>query len=223
MTQVTPEQCMCKLPPVNPTGLCWECRKPRQAVTSKIVTFTAHYCSDYPEDAAAEIARLRALLELADEEQTKLAYKVAGLDHETFPQAPHITLMNDGRAMGGSDVCHTCQAHCVVIGDLEAEVKALKAASTDSDAIQLLKDWMKGCSNPPDWHWAWDLHIRTVNLLGRLTASSVKASADSTAQCSGLCQGHSSEASLSGWLPDANCPVHGIKATLLQNGRGDAP
>lgn len=37
-------------------------------------------------------------------------------------------------------------------------------------------------------------------------------------QCSGLCQGHSSEASLSGWMPDANCPVHGIKATLGQNG-----
>ena len=31
---------------------------------------------------------------------------------------PGIRLMDDGRAMGGSDVCWTCQAHCVEIEDL---------------------------------------------------------------------------------------------------------
>lgn len=35
-------------------------------------------------------------------------------------------------------------------------------------------------------------------------------------QCNGLCQGQSSEASTSGWLPDAGCPVHGVVATILR-------
>ncbi|MGA7524101.1 MAG: hypothetical protein WBW84_16735 [Acidobacteriaceae bacterium] len=32
------------------------------------------------------------------------------------------------KAIGGSDVCHTCEAHCVVIGDLKAEIAYLKGA-----------------------------------------------------------------------------------------------
>ena len=35
-----------------------------------------------------------------------------------FETTPGIRLMDDGRAMGGSDVCWTCQAHCVEIEDL---------------------------------------------------------------------------------------------------------
>lgn len=34
--------------------------------------------------------------------------------------------------------------------------------------VQLLRDWIKACPNPPEWHWTFDLHVRTVNLLGNI-------------------------------------------------------
>lgn len=36
----------------------------------------------------------------------------------------------------------------------------------DPKTVQLLRDWIKACPNPPGWHWSFDLHARTVNLLG---------------------------------------------------------
>jgi hypothetical protein len=30
----------------------------------------------------------------------------------------------------------------------------------------LLLEWIKACPNPPEWHWSFDLHVRTVNTLG---------------------------------------------------------
>ncbi len=55
----------------------------------------------------------------------------------------------------------------------------------------------------------------------QLLGAQVLAEKATAPQCNGLCQGHSSELSSAGWMPDANCPVHGVKATLLQNGKGD--
>lgn len=54
----------------------------------------------------------------------------------------------------------------------------------------------------------------------RATKDAEKASAP---QCNGLCQGHQSELSTSAWFPDAACPLHGIMATLLQNGPVKCP
>lgn len=57
----------------------------------------------YEFDKATVLLMLRAALRRVDNKETN----------------PRITLMNDGRAMGGSDVCHTCEAHCTVINDLQ--------------------------------------------------------------------------------------------------------
>jgi hypothetical protein len=54
-------------------------------------------------------------------------------DAERLPVelSPRIILMDDGRAMGGSDVCHTCAAHCTFIGDLQTEIKQVLAEVHD--------------------------------------------------------------------------------------------
>lgn len=39
-------------------------------------------------------------------------------------------------------------------------------------------------------------------------------------KCNGLCRGHNTELSTAGWLPDVNCPVHGLKAMLTTSNRG---
>jgi len=57
----------------------------------------------YEFDKPTALRMLRAALRRVDSKETN----------------PRITLMNDGRAMGGSDVCHTCEAHCTVINDLQ--------------------------------------------------------------------------------------------------------
>jgi hypothetical protein len=34
----------------------------------------------------------------------------------------------------------------------------------------LLRDWLKGCPNPPEWHWSFDLNIRSVHALDECSA-----------------------------------------------------
>jgi hypothetical protein len=39
--------------------------------------------------------------------------------------------------------------------------------TSNEDAFRaLLLEWVNACPNPPDWHWSFDLHVRTVNTLG---------------------------------------------------------
>jgi hypothetical protein len=65
--------------------------------------------------------------------------------HETLP--PRIAIMNDGRAMGGSDVCHTCAAHCTVINDLETALRGLYWDNVDYLTLNKLggmqNHWMR--------------------------------------------------------------------------------
>lgn len=35
----------------------------------------------------------------------------------------------------------------------------------------LLLEWMRACPNPPEWHWSFELHVRTVNTLGERPSS----------------------------------------------------
>jgi hypothetical protein len=58
---------------------------------------------------------------------------------------------------------------CPVSGDRRP---VNETSPSHEDAFRaLLQDWIKACPNPPDWHWTWDLHMRTVNTLGARPAS----------------------------------------------------
>jgi len=65
---------------------------------------------------------------------------------------PRITLMDDGRAMGGSDVCHTCEAHCTVIEDLQA---ALKFVLRERITLHEGAFFQRAESNAPDPRSGW--------------------------------------------------------------------
>lgn len=64
---------------------------------------------------------------------------------ETLP--PRITVMDDGRAMGGSDVCHTCAAHCTVINDMQTALRGLYWDNVDYLTLNKLggmqNHWMR--------------------------------------------------------------------------------
>jgi hypothetical protein len=39
-------------------------------------------------------------------------------------------------------------------------------ADANVELRALLREWLAGCPAPPEWHWSFNLNIRTVNLLG---------------------------------------------------------
>jgi len=75
--------------------------------------------------------------------------QAAGGRQETNPR---ITLMNDGRAMGGSDVCHTCEAHCTVIEDLQA---ALNFVLRERITLHEGAFFQRAEANAPDPRCGW--------------------------------------------------------------------
>lgn len=43
----------------------------------------------------------------------------------------------------------------------------LRAGADEIDRLRaLLREWLAGCPAPPEWHWSFNLNIRTVNTLG---------------------------------------------------------
>lgn len=105
----------------------------------------------------------------------------------------------------------------------ERIAKAVDAARADAETFQCL-----GCGDPVAVRMTWCgrcelLHKSIQGMeLGRDAApySNIDYTIEcaqrelAQAKCNGLCRGHCTELSTSGWLPDVNCPLHGLKATL---------
>jgi hypothetical protein len=131
-----------------------------QTVRGMVMSNDSKYCSRYLDDApgirgdcASHLASGRVCADCPHRniraEVRDLRARVA---HETLP--PHITVMDDGRAMGGSDVCHTCAAHCTVIEDMQLAVSYAEdllesaqpadhlEAAMDEDWYAQRSDWL---------------------------------------------------------------------------------
>lgn len=71
------------------------------------------------------------------------------------PQAPLIT--SNQRNTGTCATCFQSRSAAADRDASERENERLRA---------LLREWLAGCPAPPEWHWSFNLNIRTVNTLG---------------------------------------------------------